>query len=195
MLIETLAAAMLMSGGAAQQAAPYAPGGQERVAPRGDYRQTCSGEYVNRGRLYADCRDRRGVVRGTSIELSRCTAHEIRNDNGLLVCGPVRGTYESRPGGGGRPDHGGGWGNGRSEITVYRDALYRGESTTFRGEMSNLRNTAFNDVISSMRLRGSWEVCTDAYFRGTCRVFSDDVWNLQQHGLNDRISSLRPVRR
>ena len=193
MLIETLAAATMLSGGLSQEAAPYAPGGQERVAPRGDYRDSCSGEYVNRGRLYADCRDRRGNVRGTSIELNRCTAHEIRNDNGLLVCGPFRGTYEERPGGG-RPDHGGGWGNGRSEITVYRDALYRGESTTFRGEMPNLRNTGFNDVISSMRFRGSWEVCTDAYFRGTCRVFSDDVWNLQQHGLNDRISSLRPVR-
>lgn len=193
MLIETLAAATMLSGGLSQEAAPYAPGGQERVAPRGDYRDSCSGEYVNRGRLYADCRDRRGNVRGTSIELNRCTAHEIRNDNGLLVCGPFRGTYEERPGGG-RPDHGGGWGNGRSEITVYRDALYRGESTTFRGEMPNLRNTGFNDVISSIRFRGSWEVCTDAYFRGTCRVFSDDVWNLQQHGLNDRISSLRPVR-
>jgi len=186
MLIETLAAATMLSGAPAQDITPF-------VAPRGDYRQTCSGEYVNRGRLYADCRDRRGNVRGTSIELNRCTAHEIRNDNGLLVCGPFRGAYEDRPGGG-RPDHGGGWGNGRSEITVYRDALYRGESTTFRGEMPNLRNTGFNDVISSMRFRGSWEVCTDAYFRGTCRVFSDDVWNLQQHGLNDRISSLRPVR-
>jgi len=195
MLIETLAAATMLSGGLSQEAAPYAPGGQERVAPRGNYRDSCSGEYVNRGRLYADCRDRRGAIRGTSIELNRCTAHEIRNDNGLLVCGPFRGTYEDRRPGGDRPDHDGGWGGGRNEITVYRDALYRGESTTFRGDMPNLRNSGFNDVISSMRFRGAWEVCTDAYFRGTCRVLSDDVWNLEQHGLNDRISSLRPVRR
>jgi hypothetical protein len=196
MLIETLAVLAMMSGGAAQEAAPFAPGGQERVAPRGDYRDTCSGEYVNRGRLYADCRDRRGEVRGTSIELNRCSDYEIRNDNGLLVCGPVRGTYEDRRGGGGRPggDGDGGRGGGRNEITVYRDALYRGASTTFRGDMPNLRNTEFNDAISSMRFRGTWEVCSDAYFRGTCRTFSDDVWNLQQHGLNDRVSSLRPVR-
>ena len=193
MLIETLAAATMLSGGLSQEAAPYAPGGQERVAPRGDYRDSCSGEYVNRGRLYADCRDRRGAVRGTSIELNRCSDYEIRNENGLLVCGPHRGSYEDR--GGDRPDHDGGWGGGRNEITVYRDALFRGASTTFRGEMVNLRNTGFNDVISSMRFRGAWEVCTDAYFRGTCRVFSDDVWNLEQHGMNDRISSLRPVRR
>lgn len=195
MLIETLAAMTMMSGGVTQEAAPFAPRGQERVAPRGDYRDSCSGEYVNRGRLYADCRDRRGNVRGTSIELNRCSDHEIRNDNGLLVCGPHRGVYEGR--GGGRPggDDDGGPGGGRNEITVYGDALYRGGSTTFRGEMPNLRNSGFNDVISSMRFRGTWEVCTDAYFRGTCRTFSDDVWNLDQHGLNDRISSLRPVRR
>ncbi len=151
MLIQTLAALAVMSGGPAQEAAPFAPGGQERVAPRGDYRDSCSGEYVNRGRLYADCRDRRGNVRGTSIELNRCSDYEIRNDNGLLVCGPHRGTFEGRPGGGGRPDDDGGWGGGRrNEITVYRDALYRGASATFRGDMSNLRNTEFNDAISSM---------------------------------------------
>ncbi len=201
MLIEMLAAAAVFSG-VGQEAAPQIPGGPERVAPRGDYRDSCNGEYVNRGRLYADCRDRRGNIRGTSIELNRCSAYEIRNDNGLLVCGPVRGSYEDRRPGGDRPDRpgrpgrpGGGWGDDRNEITVYRDALYRGPSTTFRGEMPNLRNTGFNDMISSMRFRGAWEACTDAYFRGNCRTFSEDVWNLQQHGMNDRISSLRPVRR
>ena len=86
MFIEVLAAAAVLSGGG-QQAAPYSPGGQERVAPRGDYRDTCSGAYVNRGRLYADCRDRRATVRGTSIELNRCTDYEIRNNDGLLSCG------------------------------------------------------------------------------------------------------------
>lgn len=197
MFIETLAAVALMSGGG-QEMAPRGGGGQERVAPRGDYRDSCSGEYVNRGRLYADCRTRRGGVRGSSIELNRCSDHMIRNDDGLLVCGPWRGEYEDRPGGGGGwdgPGNGGGWGGGRGEITVYRDAMYRGQSTVFRGEQPNLRNSGFNDNISSMQFRGAWEVCTDAYFRGTCRTFSDDVWNLQQHGLNDRISSLRPVGR
>ena len=107
--------------------------------------------------------------------------------------GPGDGGWPDRPD---RPDRpGGGWGGDRQEITVYRDALYRGPSTTFRGEMPNLRDTGFNDTISSMQFRGAWEACTDAYFRGSCRVFSEDVWNLQQHGMNDRISSLRPVRR
>ena len=197
MLIETLAAMTMAVGGVPQEAAPFAPGGQERVAPRGDYRDSCSGEYVNRGRLYADCRNRRGDVRGTSIELDRCSDYEIRNDDGRLVCGPWRGQFEDRPDRPNRPDRPDRPDRpGRQgEITVYRDAMYRGASSTFRGEMPNLRNSGFNDAISSMQFRGAWEVCTDAYFRGTCRTFSDDVWNLEQHGLNDRISSLRPVGR
>lgn len=199
MLIEILAAAAVFSG-AGQASAPQIPGGAERVAPRGDYRDSCSGEYVNRGRLYADCRTSRGAVRGTSIELSRCTNYEIRNNDGLLVCGPNRGEYEDRPGGGGgrpdRPDRpGGGWGGGRESVTVFRDADFRGASFRFDDGMPNLANTGFNDAISSMRFQGEWEACTDAYYRGTCVTFRDDVRNLRSSGLNDRISSLRPVGR
>ena len=189
MFIETLATVALMSGG--QEVSP-------RVAPRGDYRQSCSGEYTNRGRLYADCRVRGGQVRGSSIELNRCSNYEIRNDNGLLVCGPVRGQFEDRGNGGGGnpggPGNGGGWG-GRASITVYRDANFRGASYNFSAEVPNLANSGMNDAISSMQLRGDWEVCTDAYFRGNCQVIRQDVINLRSTGLNDRISSLRPARR
>lgn len=196
MLIEMLAAAAVVTG-AGQEFAPQIPGGPERVAPRGDYRDSCSGEYVNRGRLYADCRNNRGNIRGTSIELNRCSNYEIRNNDGLLVCGPNRGEYEDRPGGGGggRPDRpGGGWNGGRSSVTIFRDANYRGASFRFDNEMPNLANTGFNDAISSMQFRGEWEACTDAYYRGFCQTFRDDVRNLQRWGMNDRISSLRPVR-
>lgn len=199
MFIETLAAVALLAGGA-QERAPAMGGGQERVAPRGDYRDSCSGEYVNRGRLYADCRTNRGQIRGTSIELSRCGNYEIRNNDGLLVCGPVRGDYEDRPGGGGGypggpgGGNGGGWG-GRASITVYRDSNFRGASYTFNEAIPNLANSGMNDAISSMQLRGEWEACTDAYYRGNCQTFRDDIRNLQQWGMNDRISSLRPVGR
>lgn len=190
---------------------------QTRGAPRGSYTQSCTGSYVNQGRLYADCRDNRNNVRETSIELARCSSDEIGNDNGLLVCGRHRGDYE-RPGGGngGNPGwpggpgggngnnpgwpggpgggNGGGWGN--SSITVYRDADYRGQSLTFRQEVPNLRNSGMNDAISSMRLgRGSWEVCTDANFRGDCQIINNDTRNLRDLNLNDKISSLRPARR
>ena len=198
MLIEMLAAAAVFAG-PGQEAAPQMPGGAERIAPRGSYRDSCSGEYVNRGRLYADCRNNRGNIRGTSIELNRCANHEIRNNDGLLVCGPNRGEYEDRDGGGGgrpdRPDRpGGGWGGGRASVTIFRDADFRGASFRLDSEMPNLANTGFNDAISSMRFQGEWEACTDAYYRGQCVTFRNDVGNLRYAGLNDRISSLRPVR-
>lgn len=193
MLIEALAAAALST-------APQDYG--VRGAPRGDYRQSCSGEYTNRGRLYADCRDNRGRTRETSIELNRCSNYEIQNRDGLLVCGPVRGDYEDRPGNGG--GNGGGWnpggpggpggGWGRTSITVYRDAGFRGATQTYDREMPNLQNTGMNDAISSVQLRGAWEVCTDAYFRGQCQIIDQDVFNLRNSGINDRISSLRPAR-
>ncbi|WP_395651275.1 beta/gamma crystallin-related protein [Brevundimonas sp.] len=234
MLIQMSAAAAAMALLAPQQfAAPE--GGQQRVAPRGSYAQTCSGEYVNQGRLYADCQDTRGNLRGTSIELARCANNEIGNIDGLLVCGSFRGDYErgSNNGGGGRPggggnnnggnngggwgggnngggnngggwggnngggNNGGGWGggNGGNSVTVYRDANFRGQSQTFTGEIYNLGNSGFNDAISSMQFRGTWEACTDSNFRGQCQQFDGSVRNLDRWGLNDRISSIRPVRR
>ena len=183
MLIEMLAAMAVVSGGAGP--AQQDPQVGVRVAPRGDYRQSCSGEYVNRGR-----------IRGTSIELNRCSDYEIRNNDGLLVCGPHRGQYEDRPGGGNGPGWpGGGGGGGRNSVTVYRDADFRGATVRFEDEIPNLANSGFNDAISSMELRGQWEVCTDAYYRGQCVMLRDDVRNLRSSGMNDRISSMRPVGR
>lgn len=194
MLIEMLAAMAMASGGAAS--APQDM--QARVAPRGSYRDSCRDEYVNRGRLYAECATSRGQFRGTSIELNRCSNHEISNNEGLLVCGPNRGAYEDRRGGNGnRNGNGrpGGGGGGRSSAIIYRDSEFRGATFRFEDEVPNLASTGFNDAISSMQLRGQWEVCTDAYYRGQCVTLGDDVRNLGSSGLNDRISSMRPVGR
>ena len=173
-------------------------------APRGSYTQSCSGAYVNQGRLYAQCEDRRGERRATSIEVSRCANSNIGNDNGILTCHNHRGQSENgRPGndrpdydrpGYDRPGQGGGYGN--ETITVYRDSNYRGQSMSFRSEVSNLRSSGMNDQISSIRVgRGDWEVCTDANFRGDCRVIREDARDLNRMNLNDKISSIRPVRR
>lgn len=228
----TSIAALAMLAGGGQERAPSMDGGSQRVAPRGSFADSCSGSYVNQGRLYADCRDMRGNVRGTSIELARCSAFDIANNDGLLVCGDVRGEYErgnnggnngGRPGGGNNGggwggnnggnngggwggnngggwggNNGGGWGgnNGRSGITVYADRDYRGQSQSFRGEITDLGRSGLNDQISSIELNGgAWEVCTDAYFRGDCQVITSSTRNLNNTYLNDRISSMRPARR
>ena len=169
----------------------------QRVAPRGSYARSCTEAYTHRGRLYADCRDMRGQIRGTSIELARCGDEEISNDNGLLVCGRFRGDYEDRqpdrPGAGGGWNGGNGGGWGRSSITVYENSNFRGASREFTGEDRNLGRTPFNDRISSVRVQGRWEVCTDAEFRGRCRIVEGEIRNLSG-GFNDSISSMRPVR-
>lgn len=211
--ITTAAAAVTLGGMAWSVPSDSSAQVQSRVAPRGSYAQSCSGSYVNQGRLYADCRDTRGQIRGTSIELNRCADADIGNDDGRLVCGRHRGDIEQgRPGqgggwgnggrppgggwGGGRP--GGGWDNGgwgRQSITVYRDSQFRGDSRTFDGEVESLSPSGFNDVVSSIRLRGVWEVCEHSFYRGRCQIIDGDVASVSQFGLNDRISSLRPVRR
>lgn len=197
MSIVELAAVAMLSLSAQDPLYAQDPGAQ-RAAPRGSYTNSCQESYVNRGRLYADCRDRSGRIRGTSIELAQCGPYNIANDDGRLVCGPHRGSFEDGPGrpGGGRPGGDGGWGGGgRGSVTVYTDANFRGASQRFDGEMPNLASTGFNDRISSMQLRGEWEICTDAYFRGQCRRIDGDVRNLAPTGFNDRISSMRPVGR
>jgi hypothetical protein len=169
MLIETLATMAILLGGG-QEAAPMAGGGQERAAPRGDYRDSCSGAYVNRGRLYADCRTRNNQVRGTSIELNRCSDYEIRNDNGLLVCGPNRGEYEDDNSGGGGGG-GGGWNpnqpprgdyqNSCGGVRVERGRLYadcRTRSPGLRRSSIEL-NRCRNDEIrndNGLLVCGSW---------------------------------------
>lgn len=196
--------------------------GGNNNTPRGSYAQSCSDISVNGGRLYAQCQDTRSNRRGTSIDASACVG-DIGNNNGMLVCNGAQGRFENGNGGGNNGggwggnnggnngggwngnnggnnggwngNNGGGWGGqGRSSITVYRDANFRGQSQTFDDEISNLGRSGLNDAISSMQMRGRWEACTDANFRGQCMEFDGEVSNLSRFRMNDSISSLRPVR-
>ena len=44
---------------------------------------------------------------------------------------------------------------GRAEVTVFRDARFVGSSTSFRGNIKNLKNEGWDDRISSLRVGGS----------------------------------------
>jgi hypothetical protein len=84
---------------------------------------------------------------------------------------------------------------GYSGITVYEDPDFRGDSVTFRSEVSDLRQHGLNDRISSLEADGNqaWEVCRDINFEGGCRVFRGTIDDLRSEGWNDRISSMRVV--
>jgi hypothetical protein len=44
---------------------------------------------------------------------------------------------------------------GRAEVTVFKDERFRGGSTSFRGNIKNLKNEGWNDRVSSFRVGGS----------------------------------------
>jgi hypothetical protein len=84
---------------------------------------------------------------------------------------------------------------GYGGITVYEDPDFRGDSVSFRDEVTDLRQNGLNDRISSLQVDGNqaWEVCRDINFSGGCRVFSGTIDDLREEGWNDRISSMRAV--
>lgn len=87
-----------------------------------------------------------------------------------------------------------GYGNRGSGLVLFEDPGLRGQRYSVSGEIRHLRNTGFNDEVSSLQIRsGNWQVCSDPDFRGTCRVFNADTLELRRFGLNDNISSVRPV--
>lgn len=162
-------------------AAPVPAMARQGVVPQGSYSQSCSGAFVNQGRLYANCRGVRGSTQGSSIDLAACSSSDIGNNNGLLVCAGVQGRVENSSGG------------RAASATIYADANFSGASATFSAALPNLASAGYNDQISSMQLQGSWIACSDAYYGGTCQTFSGSVRNLGASGLNDQISSMRPV--
>ena len=182
----TAAAAALAILAPTQEYAPQQDDGPQRIAPRGSYAQSCSGSYVNQGRLYADCRDTRGNVRGSSIELTRCSSSDIGNDNGLLICHDVRGEFEDRGNGGGNNgggwggNNGGGWGAGNGGGWGGNNGGGWGG-----GGWGGNNGGGWNGGG-----RASITVYADSNFRGPSASFSNEIPNLGNSGLNDAISSM-----
>jgi hypothetical protein len=108
-----------------------------------------------------------------------------------------------RPGGGRPGGSGGGWGGPgsgagpggpRDEAILYERTGFRGRSVTVTGEASNLRDLGFNDKAMSIRVRGTWQLCSDARFRGQCVSIRGDQDDLGRLGLPRTLSSLRKER-
>ncbi|WP_297801713.1 beta/gamma crystallin-related protein [uncultured Brevundimonas sp.] len=197
--------AVVAGGFALLPASANAQPGRGPSIPSGSYTRSCEDMRMNGGRLYAVCRDMRGQMRASTLEISRCGRSDVVNRDGLLMCGNIAGQPDRnyRPGQPNRPGqppipNRPGFDNRGGSITLYRDSNYRGQELRFDGEVSNLRNVGMNDAVSSIRLSrgsGDWQVCTDANFRGRCEIISTDVSDLTRMRLNDQISSIRPIDR
>lgn len=100
---------------------------------------------------------------------------------------------------------------GNASVVVYRDSRFRGQSARFDGDVRNLKREGWNDLVSSIRVTGSfgggirppWDqnaglpregACfyTEANFRGQqfC-VERGNSFRRLPPGFNDRVSSIR----
>lgn len=82
---------------------------------------------------------------------------------------------------------------GAGEAVIFADPNFRGASRVIGGPETNLSYIRFNDTVSSIRVRGTWEICADPNFRGRCRIISGPEHRLSDIRMNDNISSLRPI--
>ena len=100
--------------------------------------------------------------------------------------------------GGGSGGSGGGWGGSgggpRDEAILYEQPGFRGRSVTITGESSNLRDQGFNDKAMSIRIRGTWQLCSDAKYRGQCISVEGDQEDLGRIGIARNLSSIRKER-
>ena len=60
--------------------------------PNGSYKASCRNINVEKGVLYADCRNVNGDWKTTSLPLGQCS-YEVYNTNGVLACTVPYGTY------------------------------------------------------------------------------------------------------
>ncbi|WP_372787047.1 beta/gamma crystallin-related protein [Phenylobacterium sp.] len=189
-IVLAAAIATLVAGAAPLQAQP-----RGAAPPPGDYFQTCRNVstvgYGPNATMTAECRDRDGRWRTTSLRFAGCD--RIENRDGQLSCRPGAGYPPPRPG---FPGPGpGGPPFGRSSITLFSGPDFTGRPFPADREFTNLPRE-FNDRAMSLRIDGRrpWQVCSDSDFRGRCQVFDRDVSDLSRFGLGANVSSLRPVR-
>jgi hypothetical protein len=179
-LAAAAAAVSLFAGGASAQPRGAQP-------PPGDYFQTCRNVstvgFGPNATMTAECRDRDGRWRQTSLRFAGCD--RIDNRDGQLSCRP----------GAGYPPPGPGYGGGRPSLTLFSAPDFGGRPFFTDREITNLPRE-FNDRAMSVRIDGRrpWMLCTDSDFRGRCQVFDRDVRDLRQFGMGGQVSSMRPAR-
>jgi len=140
--------------------------------PGGNWRVSCRRPRIYGSVLYAECRDRIGAWRETSIDLSECD-DDVENRGGRLVCAL----------------------GGTARITLYRHPNYTGTSRTYVGEAPDLNPFGFGNQASSVVVQGgAWQLCDRPNYRGFCVVIDRSVANLWTLGFNDRAESVRRIR-
>lgn len=151
-------------------------GGGGGQIPQGSYRASCSNAWMSGFTLNALCRDRRGAMVRTSIDIRNCNGRDIANVDGRLTCS------------------GGGGGGGYGSITLCTQPNYGGRCATITSDARGLGPWEMANKAESARVRGRWLVCSEQDYRGRCVTLDRDERNLNRLGFGRRISSVRQTR-
>ena len=79
---------------------------------------------------------------------------------------------------------------GDTEIIIYRQPEFRGQSYLINGEVANIESGLASQGSSMVVKGGYWEVCTEDHFRGNCYVIGSGEYP-RLGNLNNRIVSAR----
>lgn len=80
---------------------------------------------------------------------------------------------------------------GDTEVIIYKQPHFRGQSYVVNGEVANLEGGFARDASSLVVKGGYWEVCDQDHFQGTCHVLEPGQYPRLDSNLNERIVSVR----
>lgn len=80
---------------------------------------------------------------------------------------------------------------GDTEVIVYKQPNFRGQSYVVNGEVASLEGGFARDASSLVVKGGYWEVCDQDHFRGNCYVLEPGQYPRLDSNLNERIVSVR----
>jgi hypothetical protein len=143
--------------------------------PPGSWRASCRDAFVDGGTLHAECQAMNGRWIDARLNMGACPWGPVANYNGRLVCGGGQGG----PGGG-----------NFTTLILYENFNFSGRTLQLTGPAPDLRAYNFDRRTSSLRVQGTWYVCSGINYTGECSKVggafnANGKWN-------DRISSARP---
>jgi hypothetical protein len=138
--------------------------------PPGQWRTACRNGHVDGRALYAECQASSGHWEEAAIEMSGCPWGPVTSANGMLVCESSQASYSS--------------------LTLYENFDFDGRNLQLTGPVPDLRALNFDRRASSLRVQGTWYVCTGVNYTGECSKVAG-AFNAKSKW-NDSISSARP---
>lgn len=80
---------------------------------------------------------------------------------------------------------------GDTEVIIYKQPNFRGQSHVVNGEVANLEGGFAHNASSLVVKGGYWEVCDQDHFKGNCHVLESGQYPRLDSNLNERIVSIR----